>query len=227
MTNHSEINKGRNVVYNFLSKSLLDIPDSRYMGMFEDLHRYLLELLSNSENEDMKTAGETIKIFRKKNILQEDKSQDEVILDLSKEYTRLFYLGIHSVPICESVYLSPVKTNMQEQWEEVKKTYAENNFTPENKGNKPEDHISFELLFMSFLSQKASTAAEQNDGNELTHIYQKQQAFMEEHLLKWIDDLCERILSVSDKESSLYAGIALFLRGYLHEDYKFLSDMTL
>lgn len=225
--NHIEINRGRDVVYNFLSKSLLDIPDSQYMSMFEDLHQYIVGLLSNNDNEDMKMAGETIKMFRQNNILQEEKSQNEVILDLSKEYTRLFYLGIHSVAICESVYLSPSKTNLQEPWEAVKRVYAENKFFPENKGNKPEDHISFELLFMSFLSQKASVAAEQSEDNDLTHIYQKQLAFMEEHLLKWVDDLCEQMLNVSTKKDSLYAGIALFLRGYLHEDYKFLRDMTL
>jgi len=225
--NHSEINRGRDVVYNFLSKSLLDIPDSRYMSMFEDLHQYIVGLLSNSDNEDMKMAGETLILFRKNNILPESKSLDNVILELSKEFTRLFYLGGYSVPYTESVYLSPSKTNMQEPWEAIKKVYAENRFSPENKGNKPEDHISFELLFMSFLSQKASVAAEQNDDNELTNIYQKQQSFMEAHLLKWVDDLCEQMLGVATKRDSLYAGIALFLRGYLHEDYKFLRDMTI
>ncbi len=225
--NHIEINRGREVIYNFLSKSLWDIPDSRYMKMLEDLHEYLLDLLNNSDNEDMKKAGETIMMFRQNNILQGNKSQDNVILDLSKEFTRLFYLGGYSVPYTESVYLSPSKTNMQEPWEAVKKVFTENRFFPENKENKPEDHISFELLFMSFLSQKASVAAEQNDDNELTNIYQKQQSFMEEHLLKWVDDLCEQIFNVSTKKDSLYAGIALFLRGYLHEDYKFLRDMTI
>jgi len=225
--NHSEINRGRNVIYNFLSKSLWDIPDSNYMSMFEDLHLYIFELLNNSDNENLRRAGETIMMFRKDNILQEEKSQDEVILDLSKEYTRLFYLGVHSVPVCESAYLSPMKAYMQEPWEEVKNVYAENKFMPENKGNKPEDHITFELLFMSFLSQKASIEAEQNEDSGLTYIYQKQQDFMEEHLLKWVDDLCEKILSICVKENSLYAGIAFFLRGYLHEDYKFLRDMTL
>ena len=224
MINANEINKGRDVIYNFLSRSLWDIPDSSYLNMFKDLHLDIIEMMKNNNESELQTAGEILESFSRDKLLQNDKNRNDIILELSKEYTKLFYLGSHSVPICESAYLSPMRAYMQEPWEEVKKVYAENKFTPENKGNKPEDHISFELLFMAYLSQKASVESEQINENGLLEIYKIQLSFMEEHLLRWIDDLSEKILNLVTNENSLYAAIVLLLRGYLHEDYKFLRE---
>lgn len=217
-----EVNKGRNVVYNFLSRSLWDIPDTKYLDMLENLHLDIIEMLGNNVEDDLQKAGEIFESFSRENLLRNDKNKSDIILNLSKEYTKLFYLGSHSVPICESAYLSTMKAYMQEPWEEVKRVYAENKFVPQNEGNKPEDHISFELLFMSYLSNKASIEAEQDCKDGLLEIYKTQQKFMEEHLLRWIDELSEKVLSLVKERNSLYAAVILLLRGYLHEDYKFL-----
>lgn len=214
-----EINKGREVLYNFLFKSLEDAPDKEYLKMFKDLSAYLSEMLDDENNDELTKAKEIFLNF--KNMLGSESEEDELLLDLKKKYTRLFYLGGLSVPMYESVYLSPERLLKQEPWEKVLKIFKENRFAPPKKGNYPEDHIAFELLFMSFLSDFAANYAENEDEANLYAIYQKQKEFLEEHLLKWVDLFSDRVLKIAN-DDSFYAGIVLFLKNYVKEDYEFL-----
>jgi len=214
-----EINKGREVLYNFLFKSLEDAPDKEYLKMFKDLSAYLSEMLDD-ENKDELTKAKEI-FLNYKNMLGNESKEDELLLDLKKRYTRLFYLGGLSVPMYESVYLSPERILKQEPWEKVFKIFKENRFAPPKKGNYPEDHIAFELLFMSFLSDFAANYAENEDEANLYAIYQKQKEFLEDHLLKWVDLFSDRVLKIAD-DDSFYSGIVLLLKNYVKMDYEFL-----
>jgi TorA maturation chaperone TorD len=214
-----EINKGREVLYNFLFKSLEDAPDKEYLKMFKDLSAYLSEMLDDENNDELTKAKEIFLNF--KNMLGSESEEDELLLDLKKKYTRLFYLGGLSVPMYESVYLSPERILKQEPWEKVLKTFKENRFAPPKKGNYPEDHIAFELLFMSFLSDFAANYAENEDEANLYAIYQKQKEFLEDHLLKWVDLFSDRVLKIADQDS-FYSGIVLLLKNYVKMDYEFL-----
>lgn len=214
-----EINKGREVLYNFLFKSLEDAPDKEYIKMFKDLSAYLSELLDDENNDELTKAKEIFLNY--KNMLKSESEEDELLLELKRRYTRLFYLGGMSVPMYESVYLSPERILKQEPWEEVLKIFKENRFAPPKKGNYPEDHIAFELLFMSFLSDFAANYAENEDEANLYAIYQKQKEFLEDHLLKWVDLFSDRVLKIADQDS-FYSGIVLLLKNYVKMDYEFL-----
>lgn len=217
-----EINRGRKILYEFLSKSYYDVPDSKYLDNFISLFDVIESIFSNIDNNDLVKAMLILKNF--KNDIINNKSCKKLLLkELSKEYTRLFYLGNISVPLYESVYMSPDKLMKSEVWEIVKQLYSDNMFFPICYNNTIEDHISMELLFMSFLSNIAMEKSDNYLLVDIKKIYLKQKDFLENHLLKWVQNFSKKIFSITS-DNSFYAGITYFLIGYLNEDYVFIND---
>lgn len=220
-----EINSGREVVYNFLSRSLIDCPDKQYLQMFEKLYTYLVAIIDDSEDINIIKAKKIL--LNLINDINASDDKNSIVLKLSKEYTNLFCLGSYSIAPYESVYLSAEKLLKQEPWEEVFSIFNENKFFPKKNANVPEDHIAYELLFMSFLSYRAKESANKSDINELKVIYQKQASFLEKHLLRWINNLCSDISKMANDSNSFYIGIVNFLTGYIDMDYEFLQKVII
>ncbi|MDY6821685.1 MAG: molecular chaperone TorD family protein [Deferribacterota bacterium] len=221
--NFIEINSGREVVYNFLSRSLIDCPDKQYLKMFEELCTYLVEIGNNKNVDHIKVKKIFLNLKREINT---NIDKNNIIIRLSKEYTNLFCLGSYSIAPYESVYLSVSRILKQKPWEEVSRVFNENKFFTKKNANLPEDHIAHELLFMSFLSYKAKEASKKSDIDELEVIYYKQISFLEKHLFRWTGDLCNDILRKILYGDSFYAGIASFIKGYLDMDYGFLKKVV-
>ncbi len=84
--------------------------------------------------------------------------------DLAVDYARVFlaagvYEGDTAVPY-ESVYTSPEGIMMQDSRDEVVRIYAENGLVIPRELNVPEDHLAFELEFMSRVSGRIAEALE-------------------------------------------------------------------
>jgi TorA maturation chaperone TorD len=217
-----EINRGRKIIYDFLSKSYYDVPDSNYLNNFISLFDVIENIFSNVDNNDLIESMLILKNF-KNNIVNNKRCKKLLLEELSKEYTRLFYLGGISVPLYESVYMSPDKLMKGEVWETVKQLYNDNMFYPKGYSNTIEDHISMELLFMSFLSNIAMKVSENSLLVNIKKTYLKQKDFLENHLLKWVQNFSKMIFSITT-DDSFYAGITHFLIGYLSEDYNFINE---
>jgi len=99
-----EINSGREVVYNFLSRSLIDCPDKQYLQMFEKLYTYLVAIIDDSEDINIIKAKKIL--LNLINDINASDDKNSIVLKLSKEYTNLFCLGSYSIAPYESVYLS-------------------------------------------------------------------------------------------------------------------------
>ena len=217
-----EINRGRKIIYEFLSKSYYDVPDSNYLNNFISLFDVIESIFSNVDNNDLVKSMLILKNF--KNDIVNNKICKKLLLkELSKEYTRLFYLGGISVSLYESVHISSDKLMKSEVWETVKRLYSDNMFFPKDYNNTIEDHISMELLFMSFLSNIVMKNSENSLLVDVRKTYFKQKEFLENHLLKWVQNFSKKIFFITS-DNSFYAGITYFLIGYLNEDYTFIND---
>jgi TorA maturation chaperone TorD len=217
-----EINRGRKIIYEFLSKSYYDVPDSNYLNNFISLFDVIENIFSNVDSNDLVKSMLILKNFNN-DIVNNKRCKKLLLEDLSKEYTRLFYLGNISVSLYESVHMSPDKLMKSEVWEIVKQLYIDNMFFPICYDNTIEDHISMELLFMSFLSNRAIKDCENSLLVDIKKVYLKQKDFLEHHLLKWVQNFSKMIFSITS-DNSFYAGITYFLIGYLNEDYTFIND---
>ena len=146
------IMQGREVIYASMSELFLNLIEEKHLKMLEDLMPMYKEMAENSDNKDIRYGVEHLIDFIK--VYQEsDKSHKKTLIDnLNREYSRLFCLG-NAAAISESVYISPLHLTMQESEVEVSSIYKQCNFDMKHTSNEPQDHLSYELMFMSYISK--------------------------------------------------------------------------
>lgn len=213
-----EYNKGREVIYSVFSRIFLNIMDSNTYKMLEDIMPFLENYKEGSENKLLSQGAESI--IKHIKAYQTSTNKEEFINDTAKQYTRLYCLGI-GVEISESVYQS-VEHLVGQEDEEIYNIYSSCNFQMESSSNEPLDHISYELMFLSYLSKGVAINYEKN--KELAEQFLKiQKEFLENHLLQWVDKLIEKTLEFS--ESYLfYLPVTYFIVGFIKEDYEYLKE---
>ncbi|WP_019914965.1 TorD/DmsD family molecular chaperone [Paenibacillus sp. HW567] len=85
-------------------------------------------------------------------------------------------------------------------------------------GGEADDHISIELEFMAVLHERMlHNSFSIRSAMELLEI---QESFLEEHLLKWTPQFCERLNAATD--SPLYLGLSHMLQEFLPYDLQML-----
>lgn len=222
-----ETHKGRDVTFNIFSRIFMDVPDDFSDRLTADTCAYLLAVAELSENGDLKKGAQILNTF-----LPADKSNlegwlAENRLDRAKDFTFLFILGQGSVSAYESVYRSPEKLIKQEPWSEVKTAYAVNGFK-KAEGNKTiEDHVSLELQFMGLLSKKTAELIQEEDFDGAEARLKTQKEFYDNHIIKWIPDFCDIVISKSERlHTQFYVAYAYLLKGFLTEDMLLLEDLV-
>lgn len=145
--------------------------------------------------------------------------KEEIALDMSREYTRLFINGFPRVvaPPYGSVYLDKEGLVFGKTTAEVLQFYHGAGFTlKEEIGDLP-DHIAHELEFMGILTaQEADTAGAEKVGLEET-----QMNFLSRYLLSWIPAFCERIRK--DSRSAFYRTLANLTGEFIHLEKNYLG----
>lgn len=194
-----DINTARSSYYSFLSR------------LFErELTEEMLEnlrVLSNQEPED--SSDMSLGIKELKEFFAEDvkNAKDE----LAAEYAKVFLAagkakGKAAFPY-ESVYTSREHLMMQDAWESMVVLFKSKGLKIDSTMEIKEDHIASELKYMSILCVSAST--------------EEQKAFLDQHILNWIDRFCADIEELADYK--LYKGIARITLGFIKEDREFLN----
>lgn len=148
---------------------------------------------------------------------------ESAVTELQTEFARIFY-GIDkssAVYPYESVYLSPQRLLMQEPRDEVVECYAAYKLTLNSDFKEPEDHISCELYFMSYLYGMAAEALKSDSIGEVSHCTESAYNFICNHLIRWVESLS------SDLEKcgcSFYSATGVILSQFIKEDKDFLDD---
>lgn len=131
---------------------------------------------------------------------------DEAAVDegdrLRSEYTRLF-LGPEKLPAppWESVYANGEPLLFQESTLVVREAYRRSGYVSAGYPREADDHVAIELDFMATLAAKTCEAADDRD------VLAAQLAFLEEHLLGWLDSFAARLGSC-DTVSRFYPSFA-------------------
>lgn len=218
----TDVHKGREVIYSCLSRMFLYIPSAELYNMLETLLPFFEEMVTDDENDLMTQGANGIKKFleNRKNLSGEELNTfDE---DVVRSFTRLYCLT-DSVPISESVYTSVSHLTNEGATGEVKKLYDACNFDMNHTSNEPSDHISYELMFMSYLAKGTYKHIEKGNTEEADKLLNLQKQFLNDHLLKWLSDFVKATVKFAESYS-LYAPIAYFALGYATEDNAFLSE---
>lgn len=152
----------------------------------------------------------------------------ESITDLAVEYARIFLgagvkYGDGAYPY-ESVYTSPKGLVMQEARDQVLKLYREEGLDRAEESTELEDHIAFELEFMSYLCQKTTEALKDGDKGGALGYLKKQKDFLEEHLMRWVPAFCDDVQRVA--RGDFYKAVAKITIGYLRMEQDLLGELV-
>lgn len=101
----------------------------------------------------------------------------------------------------------------------ISDVYASAGIVFKKCGGEADDHIAIELEFMAVMHERMLyNSFSVRSAMELLEI---QETFLEEHLLKWTPQFCERLNAVTD--SPLYLGLSHMLEEFLPMDLQMLK----
>lgn len=145
----------------------------------------------------------------------EGRTPQEAAEVLESDYIRLFVGGGRNVlaPPWESVYVSSEPLLLQKETLEVRNWYARYGLEAANKAHEPDDHAGLEMEFLAHLAGLALEALNEADESTFQEAIAAQQAFLQEHVLRWIPVWCGHV--VEHARTDFFRGAALITRGLL------------
>ena len=215
-----DMHKGREVIYAVLSNIFLNMPSDELFANVEAVFS-LFELDDNADKmmaDSLKAVQDFIKSRNTLKVEEKKQFDDKVLHD----YTRIFCLS-DSVPVAESIYLSPSHLTMQEETGKVYYIYKSCNFDMKHTSNEPHDHISYELMFMSYLSKGIAQNIEKGDKKQVNSLLHLQKMFLEEHILKWVEMFSKSVIGFVESVS-FYAPACYFMMGFLKYDFEIVNE---
>ncbi|MFQ6072669.1 MAG: molecular chaperone [Methanosarcinales archaeon] len=181
-----ELSQARGNMYQFFSTIYLREPSKDF------IKKILEREFINNLSEIFKKGAKCLK-----NFAETFDGKLEQYDALVVEYNSLF-----NVPLEQ--YVAPYESAYREgllyiHAVEVKKFYEANGFSISEDYKDLPDHVGLELEFMGHLCERGDLEA--------------QKKFFEDHLIKWVPNLCEEIIKKS--ESDFYKGIARITKEFL------------
>lgn len=205
------------LAFGFLHKAFYEEPDEPFIAALV-AENLFAEWPVDSDDAETKTGLALLQAFAAD-------WQDDQLSALRRDFARLF-VGPDRLlaPPWESVYLSREHLLFEEQTLAVRQFYGRFNLQAPNLNVEPDDHIALEMAFMAHLCTLGLTAVSHNDIPALNHTLQAQHDFLDEHLLRWAPEFCEKVIERAD--TAYYRGAAHLILGTLHTA-KRLLDMAL
>jgi TorA maturation chaperone TorD len=145
--------------------------------------------------------------------------EEELLEELAVEYTRLFLgPGKHISPH-ESIHHERGDADWGRHWgaDTVKfKKFVETlglKFKDENRLTRIPDHISVEFEMMQKVIEKEAEEWEKGSKEGALYILKAEKMFIEDHLIQWIPQFCEKVISVA--EQSFYREMAKITKSFV------------
>ncbi len=212
----AEILQSRASTYNFLSHMYRqEVSPSFLSELVEQLASGVVE---QAGSEGYRLLGDYAQRIREADL-------QEVATDLGAEYINLL-LGVSASAVSpyESVYTSREHLLMQKARDAVVAEYRKEELTRISEFRHPEDHVAVELEFMSHLCRKAADALEEGDAEAALASLERQQGFLERHLLVWVPRFCQDLAGVA--RSDFYRGIAGITEEHLAHDGENIAELV-
>jgi DMSO reductase family type II enzyme chaperone len=145
------------------------------------------------------------------------KPENELLEDLAVEYTRLFLGPGQHVSPHESVHHKRDDGQWGKLWgastAEVKKFIEATGLDYSDDYKGLPDHIAVELEFMQQLALREEQAWMEPDAVGAAACRNVEKKFIEEHLINWIPDFCEKV--IQDAELPFYRSLAELTKNFI------------
>ena len=124
--------------------------------------------------------------------------------------------GKPAAPPWESVYSEANEGLIfQQETLDVRKAYRDFGLQVDQLHHEPDDHIAYEMEFVSLLCEKSAELLKSGRDDEAQEAESALQSFLSEHLLKWGFQWCD--LVDGKASTDFYRGVSLITRGFLQE----------
>lgn len=143
-----------------------------------------------------------------------ERPEQELLLDLAVEYTRLF--------IGPGKHVSPHESAQMEGalWgratSEVVRFIEGSGFRYKPVYRGIPDHISVELEFMQEVTRAEAKARERGDDGTVTSCLRIEKEFIDQHLARWVPRFCEKV--VAEAELPFYREMAKLAHGFIESE---------
>jgi TorA maturation chaperone TorD len=115
----------------------------------------------------------------------------------------------------ESVYLSEEHLTFEQQTMQVRAFYRQFGVQAPSVNTEPDDHIGLELSFISHLCVLGLDAIESGDADAETAMIASIGDFLDQHLLRWVDDCLDSVVEHSTTE--FYRGLGHLTRATVRQ----------
>lgn len=142
--------------------------------------------------------------------------------ELRSEYVRLFVVPSKGYvrPAYESVYREGLL--YQQSTMAVMEMYRREGLEVSEEYKELPDYIGLELGFMHLLIERELKVWEIGSVSEALSCLNTQKDFLEQHLLKWVPDLCDEI--VKNTKHEFWEGVARITKAFLVSEMDLLSN---
>ena len=192
----------------FLVEVFLDVPSEEFV---EHLLSGDVEMPADGVNEDLDRGFDHVREFVAEN---EDRDPETVADELTTEYTRVF-VGPRPPVLAHETYYRDDTQFIGEGLAEVEASYGAAGWSPPEDAPEENDHAAVEMAFVRNL------IARQRSGQEETFGYER--VFLDEHLLRWVDDCAVDIRDNTDEP--LYLAAASILAGFVEFEDELVAQM--
>jgi TorA maturation chaperone TorD len=147
--------------------------------------------------------------------------------ELAVDYTRVFIGGgIDSYSAAypfESVHTGRKRLMMQKARDEVLAIYRAYGLEKSGNIKEAEDHIGYELEFMSILADRSVKALQAGNEAEAEGLLYAQQNFMDDHMLNWVGKFTNQMRFFA--KTDFYKGVSYLTIGAIKEYAALLEDV--
>lgn len=136
------------------------------------------------------------------------------------------FIGPHDppAPLWESSYTNKEGLLFQTETLIVRQAYLKYSFIPVNLGSEADDHLGLELDFLCQLNNLTKEYLKANNNEKAFEVIHDQIIFLENHLLKWVPQLSEKISTNADYD--FYKGMTKILQGFIELDKAILNELA-
>ena len=214
---------------------------TEYLQASEQTYRFLSQMLFRELNEDAIAALKVQEWPRETGNATLDRgyaqvrrffnfASTDIRTQLAVEYARVFLAaGVFSrekmtaVPY-ESVFTSEEHLVMGESRDDVVRRFLADGFKVNPDLHEPEDHLSFELEYISHMSGRALELLGAGDLEALVANIARQVEFIDAHLLNWVGDLYETAREYA--KTTFYTGMLLVAMGAAEQSRDLLAAVA-
>jgi len=175
----------RQFLYELLARAYAVEPDEQFLGILREPHtREEVGLVSHELTDSILGEFSTAAAA----------ANDGSIASLRHDYVNIFVgPGTLKADPWESVHLSHTRALFQQELLPIRDAYRAAGFLPARYPHVQDDYIGLELDFLAKLAGAARAEWEAGNAAAAQERLSQSKAFLEEHLLLWIDSLAQAI----------------------------------